>query len=51
MFKRAVLWVLLPAAAAVLVACGGGGGGGLTSSAQPSNFAVPVVINAVPPQQ
>lgn len=32
MFKRAVLWVLLPAAAAVLVACGGGGGGPSSSS-------------------
>ena len=53
MFKSIVKWTLLPAAAAVLVACGGGGAGGVggqTSSAQPSNFAVPVVINAVPPQ-
>jgi hypothetical protein len=53
MFKQAIRWVLLPAAAAVLAACGGGGGGGggPTSSTQPSNFAVPVVINAVPPQK
>lgn len=49
MLKSIFKLMLLPAAAAMLVACGGGGGGP-TSASQPSNFAVPVVINAVPPQ-
>jgi hypothetical protein len=34
----------------VLLGCGGGGGAPSAGAGAPSNLAVPVVINAVPPQ-
>jgi hypothetical protein len=49
MFQKLTKLVLLPAVAAVLVACGGGGAPSAGTGGS-SNMAVPVVINAVPPQ-
>lgn len=50
MLKKTIRLALLPAAAAVLLGCGGGGGAPSAGAGAPSNLAVPVVINAVPPQ-
>jgi ABC-type glycerol-3-phosphate transport system substrate-binding protein len=47
---KIVLTLSAVAAALALAACGGGGGGGSAPSVQTVDRAVPVVINAVPPQ-